>query len=119
MARQVTTVITDDLDGSPEAVTVKFAYEGIEYEIDLAPGNRQKLAEFLLPHIDKGRRIGRTQAATSGRRNGQAKASGNHTVSTRDVRAWAQAQGIEIANRGRVPKDILVRYQKENSAPVA
>ena len=36
MARQVQTLLTDDLDGSDAAGTVRFGYEGVEYEVDLS-----------------------------------------------------------------------------------
>ncbi|MGZ4666590.1 MAG: Lsr2 dimerization domain-containing protein [Frankiaceae bacterium] len=35
MSRQLQTLVTDDLDGSDAAGTVRFGYEGVEYEIDL------------------------------------------------------------------------------------
>jgi hypothetical protein len=40
MAKNVSVVITDDLDGSQGAETVAFGLDGVSYEIDLAQPNR-------------------------------------------------------------------------------
>ena len=44
VARNVSVVITDDLDGSAGAQAVAFGLDGVSYEIDLAPPNRVRLA---------------------------------------------------------------------------
>lgn len=51
MARE--TIITDDLDGTHDAEPVKFGWDGIEWEIDLAEANRKKLQDALQPFLDK------------------------------------------------------------------
>jgi Lsr2 len=51
MARTV--MITDDLDGSPNAEEIRFTWDGVEWAIDLAEGNRNKLEEALRPYLDK------------------------------------------------------------------
>jgi hypothetical protein len=51
MARTV--ILTDDLDGSADAVEVKFGWDDIWWSIDLAEGNRKKLEEALQPFLDK------------------------------------------------------------------
>jgi nucleoid-associated protein Lsr2 len=45
MARQIT--ITDDLDGSPNAETTSYSFDGQDYEIDLSPENREKFRQAL------------------------------------------------------------------------
>jgi hypothetical protein len=51
MAREV--VYTDDLDGTHGAEPVRFVWDGVEWEIDLAEANRKRLAEALQPFLDK------------------------------------------------------------------
>lgn len=41
----------------------------------------------------------RAELGTQSSRNGQS-----------DVRAWARDQGIQISNRGRIPADVLAKY---------
>ena len=63
MAKTVNVVITDDLDGSPDAQTVAFSFGGHSYEIDLGPKNLAKLQKSLQPFIDAGRRTARPQGS--------------------------------------------------------
>jgi ribosomal protein L12E/L44/L45/RPP1/RPP2 len=51
MAREI--VYTDDLDGTHGAEPVKFGWDDIWWEIDLAEANRKKLHEALQPFLDK------------------------------------------------------------------
>jgi hypothetical protein len=52
MAKTVSVVVTDDLDGSAGAEAVSFSLDGHGYEIDLSRGNRTRLADTLRPFID-------------------------------------------------------------------
>ena len=54
MAKNVSVVITDDLDGSENAQTVSFGFNGVTYEIDLAAKNRAKLEKALAPFSNAG-----------------------------------------------------------------
>ena len=56
MAKTVSVVVTDDLDGSPNAETVAFSFDGQSYEIDLSEKNVTKLQTSLQPFMDAGRR---------------------------------------------------------------
>jgi hypothetical protein len=49
MAKTVSVVVTDDLDGSPGAETVAFGFDGHSYEIDLGKKNRARLQKSLQP----------------------------------------------------------------------
>ena len=53
MARQIT--ITDDMDGSPNAQTISYSFDGQDYEIDLSPENREKFRQALAPYRAKSR----------------------------------------------------------------
>lgn len=50
------TVLIDDLDGTEGAETVRFAFNGANYEIDLNSKNVEKMMKALQPFIDKGRK---------------------------------------------------------------
>ena len=110
MAQKTVVTIIDDLDGSElsegEGATVRFALDGVQYDIDLSTGNAEKLRKTLEPYVDAGRRTG-------GRRT-----SGGHTrrvsteVDTRAVREWANSRGIKVSTRGRVPADVIAQYRE-------
>jgi uncharacterized coiled-coil protein SlyX len=66
------------------------------------------IAELQAAKDEKGRRIDLLAAAVGGRR-----ASAVDTVA---VRAWARENGYEIKDRGRVPADIVAKYQAATGA---
>jgi Lsr2 len=51
-----TVVITDDLDGSSPAETVRFGLNDTWFEIDLSQKSYKKLEDALKPFLDKARR---------------------------------------------------------------
>jgi hypothetical protein len=104
MARETIVQITDDLDGSKGAEEVSFAYQGVEYRIDLGKKNRAALDKILKPYMDAGTRVTRRTAGRPGTSNTAAK----RDLAT--VRDWAKAQGIEVSDRGRVAKSVLAQY---------
>lgn len=100
MAKIVNTVVIDDLDGSSEAEAVSFGFDGTAYEIDLGPANRERLRKALQPFIDAGRRVGR---------RGPARTASDRRKSAK-IRAWAMAQGLDVAERGRISADVVSKY---------
>jgi hypothetical protein len=107
MAKKVVTFYTDDLT-SNESDTVSthvFSLNGVEYEIDLAPENYDKLNSALRPFIDNGRKTGRSKRA--GRSNKPPVAG----ASAEEVRAWARTNGYDVNDRGRVPRRIREAFE--------
>ena len=51
MAKQIIHKLVDDLDGGDADETVKFALDGIQYEIDLSKKNADKLRELFAPYV--------------------------------------------------------------------
>lgn len=103
MAKSVSVVITDDLDGSPDAETVSFTIDGHSYEIDLGQKNLAKLQKSLQPFMDAGRRTAYRRAA-----RGRAVSP---RIDRAAVRAWANAQGMKVSERGRISADVLRQYE--------
>jgi len=103
MARTVSVVITDDLDGSPGAQAVAFSFDGRSYEIDLGKKNRARFQKSLQPFMDAGRRVTqrRTARASRGTDSGTGRAA---------VRAWAAGQGLKVSERGRISAEVMSRY---------
>ncbi len=103
MAKTVSVVITDDLDGTPDAETVSFSFEGRSYEIDLGKKNRAKLEKSLQPFMDAGRRATNRRAAKAPR------GAGSRTDRAA-VRAWAATQGLKVSERGRISAEVMSKY---------
>ena len=55
MAKQIIHKLVDDLDGGDADETVKFALDGIQYEIDLSEKNATKLRELFEPYVSAGK----------------------------------------------------------------
>jgi hypothetical protein len=102
MAQRTQILYTDDIDGSEAAGTIRFGYDGADYEIDLNKKNADKLAKTLAPFIDAGRKVPGRRAARSSR------PAPRHNQS--DVRSWARAQGLKVSDRGRIPAEVSAQY---------
>jgi nucleoid-associated protein Lsr2 len=103
MARKVSLVIMDDLDGSPGAEAVSFGLDGVSYEIDLAPPNKARLADAVAPYSTAGRRVSR-----------RARLAGRPVAARVDraaVRAWAREAGLAVSARGRISAYVMSQYE--------
>ena len=98
MAQKTQVVVTDDIDGSEDAKAYTFAFNGTQYEIDLAASNRDALLRALQPFIDNGRRVGGKASTRS--------ASRTSSSDSKAVREWARANGFTVPDRGRIPKAV-------------
>jgi hypothetical protein len=105
MAKNVSVIITDDLDGSENAETVSFAFDGVTYEIDLGKKNRARLEKALAPYIGVARR-----APRGGGRRAPGRPAGSRADRSA-VRAWAKAAGLQVSERGRISADIMRQYE--------
>jgi hypothetical protein len=108
MARKVEVHLLDDIDGGNADETVAFGLDGRYYEIDLSARRASKLRSDLSKYINAARRVGRgglrgrtTSVARSDRAQNQA------------IRAWARRKKIRLADRGRIPREVIERYQAE------
>ena len=100
MAQKVTVVLEDDLTGGPAEQTVRFAFEGTAYEIDLNAKNAAAFGKQLAPYIEHARKAGRAPAsrpAANRQRSG-------------DIRAWAKEHGLAVSERGRIPASVVEQY---------
>jgi hypothetical protein len=105
MAQRTQVVFTDDVDGGEAIGTVRFGLEGTSYEVDLSQKNADKLAKALEPYIAAARKTG------SGSPRRTAKPPRPAGPSPQEVRTWAKDQGIEVKDKGRVPAELIVKFQ--------
>jgi hypothetical protein len=103
MATKITVALEDDLDGGPAVETVRFAVGGAEYEIDLSKKNAAAFRKQLAPFIEHARRAGRGPRRRAGR-----SAAGRERGAA--IRAWAKQRGIAVSARGRIPADVMERF---------
>lgn len=120
MARRTIVQLTDDLDGKAipdgKGETVRFGLDRTDYEIDLTDKNAKALRAAVAKYVAAGRRSGYgprkpgSSRSTTAARNGSAR-----DYDPKAVRVWAEAQGIEVNQRGRVPADLIAKFQEANS----
>ena len=112
MARQVITTLIDDLDGKKADSTIEFALDGTAYTIDLSNANAGKLRKALDPFITAGTRVGRVPLRRpAGASVGRAAPSREEN---RAIREWAQRNGHQISERGRIPQNVIDAFKSSH-----
>ena len=102
--------LEDDLTGGPADETVEFGIDGRAYEIDLSARHaeefRRQVARFL-EHASLVRAAHRRPSA--------------RTLASRErsrqIRAWAEEQGLDISERGRLPREVIQQYDDKHREP--
>lgn len=110
MATKTSVILIDDLDGSEADETIRFALDGVSYEIDLSSKNSTKLRNALAPYVAAARRVG--GRAVRGRAVKTTRGAAARKPETAEIRAWAREQGYDVSDRGRIPSEIIEAYKK-------
>ncbi|PRY01652.1 histone-like nucleoid-structuring protein Lsr2 [Allonocardiopsis opalescens] len=106
MAQKVQVLLLCDLeDAEVEGdETVSFGWDGSTYEIDLCAGHARRLRDSLAPYVEHGRKVG----AARPRRRSRGASSRERSA---DIRSWAREQGIQVNDRGRIPAEVVRKYE--------
>lgn len=110
MAQKIQTLFIDDIDGGAAEGTVRFALDGTEYEIDLNAKHSEELRSAIGKYVTHARKVG-GGARRAGRTAGRAGRGAGSSLNTTEIRNWAREQGYDIKDRGRVPADLVAKYQ--------
>jgi hypothetical protein len=102
--------LVDDVDGGEADETVTFSLDGVDYAIDLSAGNADGLRKALAEFVTAARRAGRT--SKSGGRT-QVRPGGDR-AQNQAIREWARRNGHPVSERGRIPADLITRFQEAN-----
>ena len=119
MAQKVTVELVDDLDGtvSGDISTVGFSLDGVSYEIDLATDNASKLRHAFAGYVGAARRTGgRTKRPTSTQSSVIRPAAAREQ--TKAIRDWARDNGWAVAQRGRIPANVIEAFETAQAAPL-
>jgi hypothetical protein len=111
VAQRTILELVDDLSGGKADETVTFALDGVEFEIDLSADNAAKLRDIFAEFVGHARRVGgrKQRGGTTAK---AANGNGNGKPDTQAVREWARSQGEQVAERGRVPQALVMRFQE-------
>ena len=110
MAQKVQTLFIDDLDdldGSEADGTVRIGLDGTRLRD--RPERRAHPATARRPRaVHQCGPLGWRQHPQSARSARKAPKAGPDST---EVREWAKAQGIEVEDRGRIPAELVVKFQ--------
>jgi hypothetical protein len=101
--QKVDVKLEDDLTGGPADETVHFGVDGRAYEIDLNAKHAARLRGLLAPFVERARLArGRRPQPTASRKR------------SRQIRAWAGRRGLNVADHGRLPDNVINEYQRSH-----
>lgn len=106
MARRTVVTLIDDLDGGTADETVDFAIDGTGLRIDLSTANAAALRAALRPYLQAARKV------TSRRRPARPRTAPKDPVSQQAVRAWAAANNIPVAPKGRISAAVVAEFRE-------
>lgn len=96
----------DDLDKTTavEGDSTVLVLNGRKVTIDLSPANEAKLAKILAPYFDNG--------VVSEVKSSTAKPAADSQDRNAEIRTWAQANGHQVSDRGRLPGAVVKAYDE-------
>ena len=86
----------------------KFSLDGRDYEIDLCLKHSEKFDEAIGRYADRARKVSGRQPRTKRRTTA-------HRQRSARIRQWAKDSGIGVSDRGRIPADVVSRYEATHS----
>lgn len=118
MAQKVLVQYVDDLDGVPgdDVSTVTFALDGVTYEIDLREENANKLRDSLAEFVESARRVGgRVKRGAAPAAAPPRAVDARSKEQTKAIREWAKKNGYELADRGRIPANVIAAFEEAHA----
>ena len=86
----------------------RFSIDGRDYEMDLCLRHSERFDEALSRDASHARKA-------SGRPVRAKRRTAAHRKHSAQVRAWAKANGFAVSERGRIPSDVVTRYESTHA----
>lgn len=103
MARETIINLIDDFGDGKADETIKYTFDGANYEIDLTHENADAFRDHMEKYIEVSRKVG---VANNISRTGNSESA--------KIRDWARKAGIEVPSRGRLSEEIVKAYENRN-----
>ena len=89
--------------------------DGAFYEIDLSEDNAERLREALHDYVEHARRQAGARRRAAGRTGpGRApRTASADREQNQAIREWARKQGMNVSDRGRIPKEVSEAYNEQ------
>jgi hypothetical protein len=82
----------------------RFSIDGRDYEIDLCLKHSERFDEAITRYASHARKASARPVRTKRR-------TAAHRKHSAQVRAWAQANGFTVSERGRIPAEVVTKYE--------
>jgi len=119
MASKTVVELVDDITGEVADESVRFGLDGIEYTIDLTEANATELRGRLEAFVESAQRVKATKGGTAPRatRTGEKRANSAQLGREQNqaIREWARSQGEKVSERGRIPAELVTRFQEAHA----
>jgi len=119
MAQRTIVQLVSDLSGDEmqagEGRTIEFSVDGTSYTIDLTDKEAAGFDKALAMYIEHAAKT--SGGSTGGRKRSSAggkSGSGRSKDELANIRAWAQANGHQVSQRGRIKQDVVDAYHAAN-----
>ena len=86
----------------------RFSIDGRDYEIDLCLKHSERFDEAVSRYASQARKASTRPVRTKRR-------TAAHRQHSAQVRAWAKANGFAVSERGRIPSDVVTRYESTHA----
>ena len=86
----------------------RFSIDGRDYEIDLCLRHSERFDQAVSSFATHARKASARPVRTKRR-------TAAHRKHSAQVRAWARANGFALSERGRIPSDVVSRYESTHS----
>lgn len=106
--QKVEVQLEDDLTGGPADETIRFGVDGRDYQIDLSAKHAATFRKQVAAFVQRARLV------TSRRSPGTARSAASREHS-RLIRGWAERQGFEVAQHGRLPAQVIQEYERAHN----
>ena len=115
MARKIVVQVSCDRCGSDVLTEkpVELTYGGVAYRTDLCPTHASELAAALEPFLQMAERVMARRGAPIASRpldNRPRRPARRDPIQVGAIRTWARANGYEVSDRGRIPREVEDAY---------
>ncbi|MEE3852858.1 Lsr2 family protein [Gordonia sp. LSe1-13] len=109
MAKKEIVQVIDDIDGKvlEDYETVRWSLDGKTYEFDTSAKHAAQFRDSLAKYISVSRVTSTSRAA----KRATPVPAGRSKEQTKAIREWANKNGYEVSDRGRIPLNVIEAFE--------
>lgn len=105
-------------EASQAGTSIVYSWNGVYYNVDLCEEHLEQTANYVesLVEVSHKTNPGLLGGGGAPRPRRRAAPTGVSKYDTKAVRDWAQKKGKVVAERGRIPKNVIAEYEADMAA---